>query len=69
MPYTERLDKRKFDELRPIRAKTGVVPNAEGSALFAFGQTVAIAAILHGVGFGLILTSCMSLLYWFLYKA
>jgi exosome complex component RRP41 len=45
MAYTKRLDKRKFDELRPIMAKVGVVPNADGSALFAFGKTVAIAAV------------------------
>jgi len=45
MAYTKRLDGRKFDELRPIKAKVGVVPNADGSALFAFGKTVAIAAV------------------------
>jgi len=45
MPYTKRLDGRKFDELRPIRAKVGIIPNADGSALFAFGETVAIAAV------------------------
>jgi len=45
MPYTKRPDKRKFDELRPIKAKVGIIPNADGSALFAFGETVAIAAI------------------------
>ena len=36
---------RKKDELRPIIAKVGVVPNADGSAMFAFGDTVAIAAV------------------------
>lgn len=45
MPYTKRLDGRKFDELRPIKAEVGVIPNADGSALFAFGDTVAIAAV------------------------
>ena len=45
MPYTKRPDKRKMDELRPIKAKLGVVPNADGSALFSFGDTVAIAAV------------------------
>ncbi|MEN9625837.1 MAG: hypothetical protein RL557_165 [archaeon] len=45
MSYTKRPDGRKFDELRPIRAEVGVVPNADGSALFAFGETVAIAAV------------------------
>ncbi len=45
MVYTKRLDKRKFDELRPIKAEVGIIPNADGSALFAFGKTVAIAAV------------------------
>jgi len=43
--YTKRLDGRKNDELRPIRAEIGVVPNADGSALFAFGETIAIATV------------------------
>jgi exosome complex component RRP41 len=43
--YTKRVDKRKFDELRPIKAEVGIIPNANGSALFAFGETVAIAAV------------------------
>ncbi|MEK6890973.1 MAG: exosome complex exonuclease Rrp41, partial [Nanoarchaeota archaeon] len=45
MSYTKRYDGRKFDEPRPITAKVGVVPNADGSAMFAFGDTVAIAAV------------------------
>ena len=45
MSYAKRFDKRKFDELRPIIAKVGIIPNADGSALFAFGKTVAIAAV------------------------
>jgi len=45
MPYTKRSDGRKMDELRPIKAKVGIIPNATGSALFAFGKTVAIAAV------------------------
>ena len=45
MSYTKRYDGRKFDETRPITAKVGVVPNADGSAMFAFGDTVAIAAV------------------------
>jgi exosome complex component RRP41 len=36
---------RKYNELREIKAKVGVIPNADGSALFAFGDTVAIAAV------------------------
>jgi len=43
--YTKRIDGRKFDELRPIRAEVGVIPNADGSALFAHGDTIAIAAV------------------------
>lgn len=45
MAYTKRSDKRKFDEMRPIRAEVGIIPNADGSALFAFGETIAIAAV------------------------
>ena len=45
MTYAKRIDKRKFDELRPIKAEVGIIPNADGSALFAFGKTVAIAAV------------------------
>ena len=45
MAYTERLDGRKFDELRPIEAKVGVIPNAAGSASFKTGKTWAIAAV------------------------
>jgi exosome complex component RRP41 len=40
-----RSDGRKFNELRPMSAKVGVVPNADGSAIFSFGGTVAIAAV------------------------
>lgn len=43
--YTKRPDGRKMDELRPIKAEVGIVPNADGSALFAFGSTIAIAAV------------------------
>ena len=45
MPYTKRSDGRKMDELRPIKAKVGVVPNADGSAMFGAGKTIAIAAV------------------------
>jgi|TARA_Y100000034_G_scaffold26087_1_gene31153 exosome complex component RRP41 len=41
----KRTDGRKFDELRKMHAKVGVVPNADGSALFSFGDTIAIAAV------------------------
>lgn len=41
----KRPDGRKNNELRPMSAKIGVVPNADGSAMFAFGNTIAIAAV------------------------
>jgi exosome complex component RRP41 len=43
--YTKRFDGRKFDEVRPISAKVGVVPNADGSAMFMQGETIAIASV------------------------
>ncbi|MBI4980849.1 exosome complex exonuclease Rrp41 [Candidatus Woesearchaeota archaeon] len=45
MAYTKRVDGRKFDELRPIEAKAGVIPNADGSAYFKQGNTIAYAAV------------------------
>ena len=45
MSYTKRFDGRKADETRKITAKVEVVPNADGSAMFSFGNTVAIAAV------------------------
>jgi exosome complex component RRP41 len=41
----KRPDGRKFDETREIKAKVGIVPNADGSAMFSFGNTVAVAAV------------------------
>jgi exosome complex component RRP41 len=41
----KREDGRKFDEVREMSAKVGVVPNADGSAMFSFGDTIAIAAV------------------------
>lgn len=43
--HTERADKRKFDELRDMEAKVGVIPNANGSAMFKIGKTVALVAV------------------------
>jgi exosome complex component RRP41 len=43
--YTERFDKRNFNELRPMEAETGIVPNAKGSARFRIGNTEAVAAV------------------------
>ena len=45
MSEFKRPDGRKVNELRKITAKVGVVPNADGSAMFGFGNTVAIAAV------------------------
>ncbi|HTY44265.1 MAG TPA: exosome complex exonuclease Rrp41 [Patescibacteria group bacterium] len=41
----ERPDGRKVDETRKITAKVGIVPNADGSAMFSFGDTIALAAV------------------------
>jgi len=43
--YTKRVDGRKFDEVRPIKAKVGIVPSADGSAMFETGGTRAIAVV------------------------
>jgi exosome complex component RRP41 len=41
----KRPDGRKINELRKMTAKVGIIPNADGSAMFSFGDTVAIAAV------------------------
>jgi exosome complex component RRP41 len=41
----KRPDGRAIDEMRPVSAKVGVVPNADGSAMFQSGKTIAIAAV------------------------
>ncbi len=41
----KRCDGRKQDELRPIKAKVGVIPRADGSAMFQIGNTIAYAAV------------------------
>ncbi len=41
----KRLDGRDTEEIRPMKAKVGIVPNADGSAMFSFGDTIAIAAV------------------------
>ena len=43
----KRSDGRKLDDLRPMIAKVGVVPSADGSAMFSQGGTIAIASV-HG---------------------
>ncbi len=45
MTYSKRLDGRKFDETREIEAKAGIIPRADGSAMFRMGNTVAYAAV------------------------
>ncbi|MBU0930015.1 MAG: exosome complex exonuclease Rrp41 [Nanoarchaeota archaeon] len=45
MTLTKRSDGRKFDELRPMEAKVGVIKRANGSAMFKIGNTQAIAAV------------------------
>jgi exosome complex component RRP41 len=41
----KRPDGRKVDETREVKAEVGIIPNADGSAKFSFGDTVAIAAV------------------------
>jgi exosome complex component RRP41 len=41
----KRPDGRANDEMRPIEAKVGIVPNADGSAMYKSGDTIAIAAV------------------------
>ena len=41
----KRTSGRALNEMRKMSATVGVVPNADGSAMFAFGDTIAIAAV------------------------
>ncbi len=45
MVYTKRMDGRKQKESRQIIAKAGVIKNADGSAYFKIGNTIAYAAV------------------------
>jgi exosome complex component RRP41 len=45
MAEFKRPDGRGIKEMREIEAKVGVVPNADGSAMFRTGKTIAIAAV------------------------
>src|SRR3989338_4945419 len=45
MVYKQRLEGRKFDETRKTEAKVGIIPRADGSAMFKIGNTVAYAAV------------------------
>ena len=43
--YEKRFDGRALDACRPIRAQVGIVPSADGSAMFETGKTRAIAIV------------------------
>lgn len=43
--YTKREDGREMNEVRPMKAKVGIVPSADGSASFETGKTKAIAVV------------------------
>jgi len=45
MAFAKRSDGRKFDELREMEAKVGVVKRADGSAMFRIGKTIAYAVV------------------------
>jgi len=45
MVYKKRFDNRDFSQLRPISAKVGIIPRADGSAMFQIGNTIAYAAV------------------------
>lgn len=43
--YKKRSDGRSWEELRPMDAKAGIIPRADGSASFKIGHTLAYAAV------------------------
>ena len=43
--YKKRFDNRDWNQMRDMEAKTGVIPNADGSAYFRMGNTVAYASV------------------------
>jgi exosome complex component RRP41 len=43
--YKKRNDGRALDEIREIKVKVGIVPSADGSAMFQTGKTQAIAVV------------------------
>ena len=45
MTEFKRPDGRGIKEMRPVEAKVGIIPNADGSAMFKSGKTIAIAAV------------------------
>ncbi|MBU1052942.1 MAG: polyribonucleotide nucleotidyltransferase [Proteobacteria bacterium] len=46
----QRLDGRKYDEIRPITCEVGVLPRPHGSALFTRGETQVLAVLTLGSG-------------------
>ena len=48
LTHSVRLDGRKFDEIRPIRIETGVLPRTHGSAVFTRGETQALVTCTLG---------------------
>ncbi len=45
MKQIKRNDNRRFDELRKMKAKVGIVGRADGSAMFQIGGTIALASV------------------------
>lgn len=45
MSYAKRSDSRGFEEMREIKAKVGIIPRADGSAMFQIGKTIAYCAV------------------------
>ncbi len=45
MAFDKRPDGRAYDELRPVVAKAGVIPRADGSGYFKIGKSEAYAAV------------------------
>ncbi len=43
--YPKRHDGREWEELRPMEGKVGIIPRADGSAMFRIGHTVAYASV------------------------
>ena len=41
----KRMDGRELTEMRPVAAQVGIIPNANGSAMFKSGKTIAYAAV------------------------
>lgn len=46
----KRIDQRRYDEIRSIRAEAGLLPRVHGSALFTRGETQALVVITLGTG-------------------